>query len=76
MNEIAAKLQELLSSWNPAISVKDGYVRVWNCYAGTSAWLFTKALDAACAELGLRSERIRTAGPVGGSDWEDRVMPV
>lgn len=72
-DNVLLEIEAGMKPFSCVVSQRDGYVRVWNCYCGAIMGAYNKKLDEVCARLGLQWKRVQTAGPVGGSDWEDQV---
>ena len=75
MNKHIEALRSKLGNFRYTLTDKGDYIRAWNPYSGTSAYRFTRAIQNACEELGLKWIRVRTVGNgmVNMSDWEDRI---
>lgn len=67
-NELAKKIEEGMKPFDCVASVREGFIRVWNCMGA-----YNRKLDEVTESLGMKWNRVQTSGPIGGSDWEDRV---
>ena len=70
-----AKIEKMMSPFRCVASLRDGYIRLWNCYCGSIMGGYNRKLDETCAALGMEHTRVRTVGDgrVNVADWEDQL---